>query len=231
MGKRSFTGAPRNNVGGSGSDVAMVPVTRWAQRNMGWWRQYLERGSPRMCCLLPKVSVDGAVEADAALSGYGGFHIVGTTMYYFHGKWTDEEKASFESKEPNTLDINSFELTTQKFSLFLGRKHFANKVVMPKCDNDSSVVLHDSFKARNEFMASLLEEYDQIAAAHAIEVHMVHIPGVRNTCSDILSREGVTDLFYAAVTQDFPSITNLQDVSSRLPASVRSLSKLLGTPE
>ena len=118
-------------------------------------------------------------------------------------------------------------MATQLFVLFLGRLFFASHVIMPKCDNDTCVVLRDSNKARNEAMASLLESYDDVAADEAIESHMVHIPGVINKTSDILSREGESDLFYSTVALDFPSVRRFQDLSDQLPASIRSLSKLI----
>ena len=98
---------------------------------------------------------------------------------------------------------------------------------MPECDNDTTVVLRESFKARNESMAVLLEEYDQIAAADAIVSHMTHIPGLVNTTSDILSREGEGSEFHAAVANDFPLVTQKINVSEELPAPIRSLSSLL----
>jgi hypothetical protein len=56
---------------------------------------------------------------------------------------------------------------------------------------------------------------------------MVHIPGLLNRASDILSREGVTELFYSTAAQDFPFVRTFQDISSRLPAEIRSMSNLL----
>jgi hypothetical protein len=56
---------------------------------------------------------------------------------------------------------------------------------------------------------------------------MVHIPGVLNRASDILSREGVCQAFYDAVRKDFPHVQAFQDISSLLPAGVRSLDNVL----
>ena len=98
---------------------------------------------------------------------------------------------------------------------------------MPECDNDTSVELKTSFKARNEAMALLLELIDNIEAEEGIESHMVHIPGVVNRVSDTLSREGVTSVFFSHVKRDFPHIRHLQDVSGSLTAEVRSLHSLL----
>jgi hypothetical protein len=168
--KRTWGGYPKVDTG---TDIKeMVPVTKWAKRNAAWWLAYFENGSPRECCLWPKVTFKGAIEADAALAGYGGFYIVDTTMYYFLGKWNAEEMASFESEVEGSLNINTFELATQKFVLYLGQDVFEGHVILPKCDRDTSVVLHESHKARNEAMALLLEEYDAIAGAKAIEAHI-----------------------------------------------------------
>jgi hypothetical protein len=56
---------------------------------------------------------------------------------------------------------------------------------------------------------------------------MTHIPGLVNTTSDILSREGEGSEFHAAVANDFPLVTQKINVSEELPAPIRSLSSLL----
>jgi hypothetical protein len=220
--KRVRSGATKHQ-----EEVPMVPITKWVRRNAEWWLEYFKLGSPRTSCLLPKADFEGAAQADAALSGFGGFWIVGTVMYFFHGKWSEEEKESFNSTREGSLNINALELKTQTFLLYLGREDFKGHVFMPECDNDTTVVLRESFKARNESMAVLLEEYDQIAAADAIVSHMTHIPGLVNTTSDILSREGEGSEFHAAVANDFPLVTQKINVSEELPAPIRSLSSLL----
>jgi hypothetical protein len=103
----------------------------------------------------------------------------------------------------------------------------ANQVIMPKCDNETSVVLKESYRARNEHMASLLEDYDHTTALHNVTVQMTHLAGVLNRVSDLLSRERASAAFFARVRIDFPHITSLQDVSHLLPDSIRSLAKLL----
>jgi hypothetical protein len=90
-------------------------------------------------------------------------------MYYFFGTWSVDELVSFESEEPRTLNINAFEMATQHFAVYLGTlpalgAPLANQVIMPKCDNETSVVLKESYRAHNEHMASLLEDYDHTTA-------------------------------------------------------------------
>ena len=60
------------------------------------------------------------MEADACRAGFGGFLIVDTTMYFFHGKWTVDEIKSFESTEKGTLNINALEMATRYFLLYFG---------------------------------------------------------------------------------------------------------------
>jgi hypothetical protein len=221
----------RNNQGGERwakrDGPRSVPVTRWAKRNASWWKRYLER-APREYCFMPKVTYPGDLEADACGTGYGGFYTVGDVMYYFHGRWSAEEVASFESKDPLTLDINTLELSTQYFLLYLAADDLAGHVIMPMCDNHTSVILMESFKARSTHLAVLLEDYDQLAARHTMSVQMCHIPGVDNRVSDILSRDGVCPAFYAAVRSDFPSIKRVQDVSAGIK-DIRSLARIMGS--
>jgi hypothetical protein len=210
------------------SGDGQVPLTRWAKRNISWWQKYLSVGS-REFCFMPKVTYPGDIEADACGHGFGGFFTVGTIMYFFAGTWSEAEKASFDSKAPLTLDINTLELelATQLFLLYLGIDAFRSHTTIPKCDNDTSVVLKNSYKARSTHLARLLEDYDHLSATNNVNVQMVHISGVINLVSDILSGDGVCTAFYEAVKSDFPFVTSVQNVSSRLPATIRSLSHIM----
>ena len=126
-------------------------------------------------------------------------------------------------------------MTTQHFAVYLGTlpelgAPLADQVIMPKCDNETSVVLKESYRARNEHMTSLLEDYDHTTALHRVAVQMTHLAGVLNRVSDILSRERASAAFFSRVRIDFPHITSLQDVSHLLPDSMRSLAKFCSKP-
>ena len=224
--------------GGSSHDLEVtVPVTKWAKRNMEWWLRCFDDadGCPRFRCVQERITYRDAIEADACMEGFGGFIVVGATMYYFLGKWDEFELASFDSTEPKTLCINAFEMVTQKFMVYLGTSPtfpvqpppLVGESILPKCDNGAAVTLKESYRARNEHLAQLLEDYDFITAKHAVRVFMVHIPGVLNKVSDILSREGVCPAFHDAVRNDFPCVKTRQDISNLLPEDVRSLSNVL----
>jgi hypothetical protein len=209
-----------------------VPITQWARRNMQWWLKYYESGSPRTLCVAPRVTFRGDIEADACGIGYGGFFIVGHTMFFFAGLWSTAEVASFNATGEKTLNINVFELVTQHMLVYTGvipalGAPFVGHTIMPKCDNEISVVLKESYRARNEHMATILEDLDHLTAKHRVCVQMVHISGVNNRVSDILSRDGVCAAFYAQVATDFPVVTAFQNVTDMIPTEVRSLSKLL----
>jgi hypothetical protein len=62
-----------------------VGLTFWTPRNIRWWLAYYSNGSPRVRCIMPKVTYRGDLEADACGLGFGGFFTAGTTMYYFFG--------------------------------------------------------------------------------------------------------------------------------------------------
>jgi hypothetical protein len=59
---------------------------------------------------------------------------------------------------------------------------------------------------------------------------MTHISGVNNRVSDVLSRDGVCDAFYAQVATDFPHVTAFQNVTSMIPSEIRSLARLFSEP-
>ena len=153
-------------------------------------------------------------------------------MYFFFGVWSVLELVSFDSDEPNTLNINALEMVTQHFAVYLGTlpelgAPLADQVIMPKCDNETTVILKESYRARNEHLATLLEDYDHTTALHRVSVQMTHLAGVLNRVSDILSRERASAAFFARARIDFPHITSFQDVSLLLPVHIRSLAKLL----
>jgi hypothetical protein len=191
-------------------------------------------GSPRSLCVTPRVTFRGDIEADACGIGYGGFFIVVHTMFFFAGLWSSAEVASFNDTGEKTLIINVFELVTQhKYAGVhtgtvpaLGAP-FVGRTIMPKCDNEISVVLKESYRARNEYMAVILEDLDLLTARHHVCVQMFHISGVNNRVSDILSRDGVCAAFYTQGATDFPVVTAFQNVTDMIPTEVRSLSKLL----
>jgi hypothetical protein len=58
----------------------------------------------------PRVTFCGDIEADACGIGYGGFFIVGHTMFFFAGLWSSAEVAPFNDTGEKTLNTNVFEL-------------------------------------------------------------------------------------------------------------------------
>jgi hypothetical protein len=131
---------------------------------MEWWLRYFENGCPKVRCIQQHVTFKGDIEAGACGDGFGGFIIVGTKLYYFLGKWTADEIRSFDSKEPKTLCINALEMATHKFMVYLGTAPdfpvqpppLVGEAILPKCDNDTTVTLKESYRARSEHLAQLL---------------------------------------------------------------------------
>jgi hypothetical protein len=212
-GKRKLGGARSHSQDAHVIAEDTVGLTYWSLRNIGWWLKYYANGSPRVRCIMPKVTYQGDLEADACGLGYGGSFTAGTVMYYFFGIWSVLELISFDSDEPNTLNINALEMDTQHFAVYLGTlpalgAPLADQVIMPKCGNETTVVPKESYRARNEHMASLLEDYDHATALHSVSVQMTHLAGVLNRVSDILSRERASAAFFARTRIDFPHITS-----------------------
>ena len=81
--------------------------------------------------------------------------------------------ASFNATGEKTLNINVFELVTQHMLIYTGvipalGAPFVGHTIMPKCDNEISVVLKESYRARNEHMAVILEDLDHLTAQHRV---------------------------------------------------------------
>ncbi len=70
---------------------------------------------------------------------------------------------------------------------------WAGKRIVVKCDNASSVWVINTGKTRDDFMQSSMRELAFITARHEFEVKAVHVPGVSNRISDILSKWEIQD--------------------------------------
>ena len=59
---------------------------------------------------------------------------------------------------------------------------------MIHCDNEVSVTVLNTGRARNSFLLACLREIEFLAAKYEFEVRANHIPGIENRIPDALSR-------------------------------------------
>ena len=65
---------------------------------------------------------------------------------------------------------------------------FSGKTIMFPCDNEASVHVINTRRARCPIMASLVRELYYVCARHSFQIKAKHVPGVKNILADALSR-------------------------------------------
>jgi uncharacterized protein YbgA (DUF1722 family) len=194
-----------------------MSLSKWAVRNLRWWDEFWRNDGPPLDFLLPKATFTGDVQGDASGKGYGALCVVGSTMYYFHGLWTAEEKTLLEGG--NTLQINYTECLTQWWMLEIFSEFLKDHTVVLECDNLWTVTAHFESRARSRAGAELLERMDLTMARNRIEASLTHLPGIFNRLSDELSRHGASDLFHRLLQSTYNTsnhtsvITEIIDLS------------------
>jgi hypothetical protein len=201
----------------------MIRVNRWMRRNLDWWHTHFSSGAPHQSLLVyPTPPADAACPyTDASTSvGYGGFWMVDNTCYYLHGQWTTQEKELIHKFD---LGINLLEMATVYFLLASANGNFQQKSLKFFCDNQATVDVCTSYKARTYGMATLLESIDLQLARHALNVEFTHIATELNTAADNLSRGELTH-FFNCIHNSMPT-THFQEV--HVDADVRNISKFV----
>ncbi len=89
--------------------------------------------------------------------------------------------------------INGLEFLTIVVACKMWGDKWAGKRIVVQCDNEASVWVINTRKTRDDFMQSSMRELAFITARQEFEVKAVHVPGVSNTISDILSRSEIED--------------------------------------
>ena len=188
---------------------------------MDWWHRYFQLGAcPAALLVRPPTSVHIPV-TDASGVGYGGMFFGNDgVIYYFYGTWNDEIQDLFRH---GILDINILELATIELLLHAAGVSIQSQSFVLKCDNDSSVSLLTSYKARRYTSGKVLANIDLLLAQHDLDIKFEHIPGVENRLADWLSRIRL-DLFTQQVRRDHPTA---RLVEIRLPKARTDISHVV----
>ena len=122
---------------------------------------------------------DEVFATDACLTGCGG--------------WFCERQEFFHSRFPEwvlqaNLSINALELLTVMVAVKVWGRHWRGKRIVIHCDNEVSVMVLNTGRARNEFLQSCLREIEFTAARFEFELRANHIAGIENRIPDALSR-------------------------------------------
>jgi hypothetical protein len=125
----------------------------------------------------PWLAADQIFSTDACLIGCGG--VCGRK--YFHAEFPS-------SIRERGWPIAILECLAIVVAAKLWAHDWTGKRVTVACDNMATVIVLNSGRAKHTVLLRCLRELAYLAAVHEFEYRAVHIPGVRNTAADILSR-------------------------------------------
>ena len=159
------------------ADKGRTELDREFLMDIKWWKEVMPRFNG--VSLIPGKwsQEDEVLSVDACLTGAGGK----CENEFFHTVFP-------EMVMQQTKDINQRELLTILVALKLWGKKLHNRRLKILCDNQASVRVMVSGRAKNRFMQSCLREIVYITATEEVEVFPVHIEGCNNRDADLLSR-------------------------------------------
>ena len=120
-------------------------------------------------------------ELDACLTGVGGRY---NDQVYQHQFVNNEVPCSFS--------IVYLEMWNVLFGVRMWAKQWANRAIIIKCDNEPVVGVVNKGVTRDSALASMARNIWFLTASHNVKLQVVHIPGIKNVCADLLSRWGST---------------------------------------
>jgi hypothetical protein len=180
---------------------AEVRVTRWMLDNLSWWKSFFAAGAPPCSLLVHPPHLDYVPTTDASGTGYGGQFLGNDgVIYYFYGEWLPEHRVLFDE---GVLDINILELVTVELLLEQAGPHIVGQSFTLRCDNESSVELLNSHRARRYASGLVLARIDLLLATYGLDVKFEWISTRDNVLADWLSRMRLQD-FMNRVRQDHP---------------------------
>ena len=128
--------------------------------------------------MVQKTQVDTAFSSDACLTGIG----ARCGEYYIHHQCPEH------IKQNRKYSIAHIEFLAVIVALKAWHSMLTGIRARIHCDNMAVVQVVRSGSARDALMQDLLREYTYVCAIHQKEVEIVHIKGLDNRDSDILSR-------------------------------------------
>ena len=161
-------------------DRGRFPVTDSVKADMRWWKLFLPRYNGISLMAVDHWSLPDEVFAcDACLTGCGA--------------WFHEKREYFHKTFPKfildqNLIMNALEIRTVMVATKVWGKYWKGKRIVVQCDNEVSVLVLNTGRCRNAFLAACLKEVELMAAQYEFEIRANHIPGVVNRVPDALSR-------------------------------------------
>jgi hypothetical protein len=121
---------------------------------------------------------------DASLTIGGGYYVPGVA--YAHWIWSEEERVLFEETKQH---INILELMVVVVAIWSNVSLFANASVTVHVDNSSAIAWINALRSSSPLTKPWISLLYLLCKTYNIHITAVHIPGVKNTIADGLSRD------------------------------------------
>ena len=161
-------------------------ITTQVRLDLDVWKEFLSHHNTKTFFLDLKFLSQNTLQlyTDASSTiGYGG---------YFGSKW-------FAGKWPDTclgLNIALLEIYPICLAFKLWSSELSNKCIILNSDNMAVVHILNTFTSKDQSILKILRVIVLQCMFHNILIRAKHIPGVNNTCSDLLSRDRVTEALH-----------------------------------
>ena len=161
---------PKHGVKGLTGDLKL---------DIRWWALFLDEFNG-ISCIQSEIwsEPDAVISTDSTLTGVGGF----CDGEYFHAD------IPAEIRNQKGVHINELECAAVMVALKIWSNRLQGLSILMFCDNESTVSVVNSGRARNSFTQSCLREIVFLAAKNSFQVRVQFKPGVDNRISDFLSR-------------------------------------------
>ena len=153
------------------------------RKDLVWWATFLDKYNGVSMMMVEEWGApDEVLATDACLVGAGGW----CRGEYFHTEFSSDVIC-------RAKHINGLELLTVIVACKVWRRKLRGKRLVVNCDNQVTVTVINSGRARAPFLQSCLRELAFVAATGEFEVRANFIPGIKNHLPDLLSRWGEPD--------------------------------------
>jgi hypothetical protein len=161
-------------------DSGLHPIHNEFHKDVIWWHTFMAKYNGVSIMLTEQWSQpDITFTSDSCLSGFGAWNPTART--YMKGKFPTHIIDT-------TQHINQLELLTIVLAAKLWGHTWRGKRILVRCDNEASCMVINNGKSKDAFMMSCVREMAFVCATTECEIKALHIPGVKNPISDLLSR-------------------------------------------
>jgi hypothetical protein len=158
-----------------------------ALADIQWWRHFIARWNGHSLIYENEWTRwdDPAfiLYTDACKLGYGARH----GNRWFKGRWTPEQLASAMRKEKESIPF--LELHALVHAATVWGHLWAGKKITFMCDSQTAYYAISRMSSKDSSMAALLRLLSTTAGIHSFDFRCTHLPGVKNTIADALSRD------------------------------------------